>query len=69
MSSPETFNDFFFVQGLPNQGLPGVYSWKFLVEVCHSVLQILTLFQTKKKCHFPHPFSDLASLLINITCT
>ena len=23
------------------------------------VFQILTLFQTKK-CHFPHPFSDLA---------
>ena len=55
MSSPETFNDFFFVQGLPNQGLPGVYSWKFLVEVCHSVLQILTLFQTKKMS-FSTPF-------------
>ena len=28
--------------------------------VCRSVLQILTLFQTKT-CHFPHPFSDLTS--------
>ena len=27
---------------------------------CCLVLQILTLFQTKK-CHFPHPFSDLTS--------
>ena len=34
--------------------------WKFLVGVCRPVLQILTLFQTKK-CHFSHPFSDLAS--------
>ena len=33
---------------------------RFLGGVCHSVLQILTLFQTKK-CHFPHPLSDLAS--------
>ena len=38
---------------------PGGYSWEFLVEVCHPVPQILILFQTKK-CHFPHPFSDLA---------
>ena len=29
-----------------------------VVGVCHPVLQILTLFQTKK-CHFSHPFSDL----------
>ena len=28
--------------------------------VCHPVLEILRLFQTKK-CHFSHPFSDLAS--------
>ena len=28
-----------------------------LVGVCRPVLQILTLFPTKK-CHFPHPFSD-----------
>ena len=34
----------------------GEYSWEFLVGVCRPVLQILTLFQTKK-CHFPHPFS------------
>ena len=36
------------------------YYWEFLVGVCRPVLQILTLFQ-KKKCHFPHPFSDLVS--------
>ena len=30
----------------------GGYFWEFLVGVCHLVLQILTLFQTKK-CHFP----------------
>ena len=37
-------------------------SWEFLVGVgvCHPVLQILTLFHTKK-CHFPHPFSDQSS--------
>ena len=40
----------------------GGYSWKFLVGVCHPVLQILTLFQTTKY-HFPHPFSDLVSKL------
>ena len=39
---------------------PGVFSWKFLVEVCRPVLQILTLLRTKK-CHFSHTFSDLAS--------
>ena len=31
---------------------PGEYSWEFLVGVCHPVLQILTLFQTKKKLFF-----------------
>ena len=39
---------------------PRGYSWKCLLGVCRPVLRILTLFQTKK-CHFPHPFSDLAS--------
>ena len=38
----------------------GRYFLEFLMGVCHPVLQILTLFQTKK-CHFSHPFSDLAS--------
>ena len=38
----------------------GKYSWIFLVGVCHTVLQIVTLFETKK-FHFSHPFSDLAS--------
>ena len=38
----------------------GEYSWKFLMEVCHPVLQILILLQTKK-CNFPHPFSDQTS--------
>ena len=42
------------------RGGGGGYSWEFLLGVCRSVLQILTLFQTKK-CHFSHPFSDLAS--------
>ena len=43
----------------------GGYSWEFLVRVCRTVLQILTLFTTKK-CHLrpdlkhPYPFSDLA---------
>ena len=37
----------------------GGYSWEFLVGMCHPVLQILTLYQTKK-CHFSHLFSDLA---------
>ena len=36
---------------LPPEG----YSWKFLVGVCRPVLEILTLFQTKK-CHLC-PFS------------
>ena len=31
------------------------------VGVCCLVLQTLTKFQTPKKCHFPHPFSDLSS--------
>ena len=40
---------------------PGGYSGEFLVGgVCRPVLQILTLFQTKK-CHFSQPFLDLAS--------
>ena len=34
----------------------GGYFWEFLLGVCRPVLQILT-----KKCHFSHPFSDLAS--------
>ena len=37
------------------------YSWEFLVGVYHPVLQIMTLFQTKK-CHFPKPeFSEQTS--------
>ena len=40
--------------------VPGRSSTEFLVGVCRPVLQILTLFQTKK-CHFSHPFSDLVS--------
>ena len=38
----------------------GGYSKKFLMGVCRTVLQIVTLFQTKT-FHFSHPFSDLAS--------
>ena len=43
----------------------GGYSWEFLVGVCCPVLQILTLFQTKK-CHFPHPSQTrpLKSILV-----
>ena len=40
----------------PRRGVSG----EFLVGVCRQVLQILTRFQ-KKKCHFPHPFSDQIS--------
>ena len=43
---------------------PRGYSWEFLVGVCCLVLQILTLFQTKK-CHFPHSFSDQTSEIHN----
>ena len=43
----------------------GVYS---LVGTCCTVLQILTLFQTKR-CQFPHPFSDVEEVTRrNITC-
>ena len=48
----------------------GRYSWEFAVGVCRPVLQILTLFQTKKLSfsttvfspglYNPFPFSDLA---------
>ena len=44
----------------PGGGGGGGYSSEFLVGVCRPVPQILTQFQTKI-CHFPHPFSDLAS--------
>jgi len=43
----------------------GGYSLEFLVGVCRPHLQIQTQFQTKK-CHFPHPFSDLASKTIPV---
>ena len=47
---------------------PEGFSRKFLVGMCRPVLQILTLFQTKK-CYFPHPFSDLEMVTKrNITC-
>ena len=47
---------------------PEGFSRKFLVGMCHPVLQILTLFQTKK-CYFPYPFSDLEMVTKhNITC-
>ena len=36
--------------------IPLGYSWECLVRVCRLVLQILTLFQTKK-CHFQPVFS------------
>ena len=40
--------------------LGGGYYWEFLVGVCHPVLRILSLFQTKKY-HFPQVFSDQIS--------
>ena len=47
---------------------PEGFSWEFLVGVCRPVLQIQTLFQTKKY-HFPHPFSDPEVVTKrNITC-
>jgi len=41
-------------------GWGGGYSLECLVGVLRPHLQIQTQFQTKK-CHFPYPFSDLAS--------
>ena len=41
-------------------GWGGGYSSEFFVGVCRPLLQNLTLFQTTKTCHFPHPFSELA---------
>ena len=43
----------------PGQKLGG-YSWDFLVGVCRPLLQIVTLFQTKK-FNFSDPFSDQTS--------
>ena len=38
--------------------IPGGYSWELLVAgLCRPVLQILSLFKTRK-CHFSHPLSD-----------
>lgn len=42
------------------------YSREFLVGVYHRVSQILTLFQTHKKCYFSNPFSDLASKILTL---
>ena len=47
---------------------PEGFSWEFLVGMCRPVLQILSLFQTKKY-YFPHPFSDLEMVTKhNTTC-
>ena len=43
---------------LPGGGGEGGTSGNSWWGVCRPVLQILTLFQIKK-CHFPHPFSDM----------
>ena len=48
------------VWSLLSEPAGGGYSWEFQVGVCRPLLQILTLFQTKK-CHFQHPFSDQTS--------
>ena len=47
-------------QACTQVGGGGGYSWEFLVGLCHPVVQILTLFQTKN-CNFPHLFSDQSS--------
>ena len=40
----------------------------YTIPPATQAIQILTLFQTKK-CHFPHPFSDLEVVTkLNITC-
>ena len=46
---------------LKSEKVPGGYSWEFFVGVCRPVLQILIRFQIKKRCSFPHPFSDQTS--------
>ena len=52
----------------PKPGGGGGGGRYILVGMCRPVLQILTLFQTKK-CQFPHPFSDLEEVTKrNITC-
>ena len=65
--------DRFLLQILSNRetlSWPGGYSWEFLLGLCRPVLQILTLFQTKKMyfstlvfrldLENPYPFLDLA---------
>jgi len=51
----------------PKEGGRG-NSWEFLLGVCCLVLQILTLFQTKK-CNFPYPFSDLEEVIKQHSCS
>ena len=52
-----------------NVYFPGAYSWEFLVGVCRPVLQILTLFQTKKmQCSTPVFRPGLkAEVLLSVT--
>ena len=50
----ETSRNTVFVYG------PGLGGGGVLLGILGGVLQILTLFQTKK-CDFPYPFSDLTS--------
>ena len=40
----------------PGVGVGGGYSWEFVVGMCRPVLQILTLFQTKKLSFSTHVF-------------
>ena len=66
MTKNESYESLLNLVGLKNtlkhrRYYPGWgYSWEFLLRVCRPVLQMLTLFQTKK-CNSPHPFSDQAS--------
>ena len=39
---------------------PGGYSWEFLTGLCHSVLLILILFQTKNAIFYTHFYTRTA---------
>ena len=51
------------LKGITWGGGGGGVLLEILGGVCRTVLQIVTLFQTKK-FHFSHPFSDLASKIL-----
>ena len=59
------YNEYDISDECPSLRTPGGYTSEFLVGVCRPVPQILTQFQTKI-FHFPHPFSDLCWIIINL---